>query len=61
MAIEIREEVDAQIKFVPNYIPGKDLNESLSVNPISEDSIMVDIEGIHSVITRNLNYYEPHC
>ena len=28
MAIEIREEVDAQIKFVPNYIPGKDLNES---------------------------------
>lgn len=61
MAIEIREEVDAQIKFVPNYIPSKDLNESLSVNPISEDSIMVDIEGIHSVITRNLNYYEPHC
>ena len=62
MAIEIREEVNAQIKFVPNYKASKtDINESLEFNPISEDSIMVDIEGIHSVITRNLNYYEPHC
>ena len=61
MAIEIREEVDAQIRFVPNYKPGVDVVESFGTNPISKDSIMVDIEGIHSVITRNLNYYEPHC
>lgn len=61
MAIEIREEVDAQIRFVPNYKPGKSIAESSELNPISEDSIMVDIEGIHSIITRNLNYYEPHC
>ena len=62
MAIELREEFNAKIKFVPNYKPSRtEIAESLEATPVSPDSIMVDIEGIHSIITTNLNYYEPHC
>lgn len=62
MAIELREEFNAKIKFVPNYKPSRtEIAESLEATPVSPDSIMVDIEGIHAIITTNLNYYEPHC
>ena len=62
MAIELREEFNAKIKFVPNYKPSRtEITESLEATPVSPDSIMVDIEGIHAIITTNLNYYEPHC
>ena len=67
MALEIKEEVSAVI-FYKN-IEGMDAQESvapvLEFQPVScamsSDSIMVDIEGIHSVITRNYTYYSPEC
>ena len=67
MALEVKEEVSAVI-FYKNVI-GIDVQESaapaLAFQPISSamspDSIMVDIEGIHSIVTRNLTYYTPEC
>ena len=67
MALEVREEVSAVI-FYKN-VNGIDVQESaapaLAFQPISSamspDSIMVDIEGIHSIVTRNFTYYTPEC
>ena len=50
-------------------VNGMDMQESvapaLAFQPVSSamspDSIMVDIEGIHSIITRNFTYYTPGC
>ena len=61
MAIELREEVGFCYKEVSDIKEDYDLIESTEYNAISEDSVMVKIEGIHSIITKNLNYYEPHC
>lgn len=61
MAIELREEVGVSFIFCKDLKESLNTYESLPYNTISSDSIMVDIEGIHSVITKNLNYYEPHC
>ena len=68
MAFEIREEVCAVFYKDIGQI---DAQESVAVmtapsfNPIpcavSPDSINVDIEGIHSVVTRNFTYYSPDC
>ena len=67
MALEVKEEVSAVI-FYKN-VNGIDVQESaapaLAFQPISSamspDSIMVDIEGIHSIVTRNFTYYTPEC
>ena len=67
MALEVKEEVSAVI-FYKN-VNGIDMQESvapaLAFQPISSamspDSIMVDIEGIHSIVTRNFTYYTPEC
>ena len=67
MALEVREEVSAVI-FYKN-VNGIDVQESvapaLAFQPVSSamspDSIMVDIEGIHSILTRNFTYYTPEC
>ena len=67
MALEVKEEVSAVI-FYKN-VNGMDMQESvapaLAFQPVSSaispDSIMVDIEGIHSIVTRNFTYYTPTC
>ena len=67
MALEVKEEVSAVI-FYKN-VNGLDAQESvapaLAFQPVSSaispDSIMVDIEGIHSIVTRNFTYYTPEC
>ena len=67
MALEVKEEVSAVI-FYKN-VNGIDAQESaapaLAFQPISSamspDSIMVDIEGIHSILTRNFTLYTAEC
>ena len=67
MALEVKEEVSAVI-FYKN-VNGMDVQEAaapaLAFQPVSSamspDSIMVDIEGIHSIVTRNFTYYTPEC
>ena len=67
MALEVKEEVSAVI-FYKN-VDCMDVQESvapaLAFQPVSSamspDSIMVDIEGIHSIVTRNFTYYTPEC
>jgi hypothetical protein len=65
MAIEIREYVGAEFVTVsqPRAVAGpiQNLTEWHSQDMVDENSIMVDIEGIHSTITRNNTYYEPGC
>ena len=67
MALEVKEEVSAVI-FYKN-VNGIDVEEAaapaLAFQPVSSamspDSIMVDIEGIHSILTRNFTLYTPEC
>ena len=67
MSLEVKEEVSAAIFY--KEIGAIDAKESVNVSPafqavssaISPDSINVDIEGIHSVVTRNFTYYTPDC
>ena len=61
VAIEIKEYVGHQFVSVNgsgNYI---NLKEGYAETYMAEDSIMVDIEAIHSRITRNNTYYSPNC
>ena len=67
MSLEVKEEVSADIFY--KEINTIDAKENVNVSPafqavssaISPDSINVDIEGIHSVVTRNFTYYTPDC
>ena len=67
MSLEVKEEVSAVI-FYKN-IGSFDAQESVCVAPafvpvssaISPDSVNVDIEGIHSIVTKNFTYYSPEC
>ena len=67
MALEVKEEVSAIIFY--KDIGTVDAKESVDVAPafqavpsaVSPSSINVDIEGIHSIITRNFTYYSPEC
>lgn len=66
MAIEIREFVGAEPIFFnqteSNTKAGPlNLTEWHADEMVDPDSIMVDIEGIHSIITRNNTYYTPEC
>ena len=67
MSLEVKEEVSAMIFY--KDVGQLDAKESVDIAPafqavssaVSPDSINVDIEGIHSVVTRNYTYYTPDC
>ena len=67
MSLEVREEISAVIFY--KDVGSLDAKESVAIAPafqavssaVSPDSINVDIEGIHSVVTRNFTYYSPEC
>lgn len=67
MSLEVREEISAVIFY--KDVGSLDTKESVAIAPafqavssaVSPDSINVDIEGIHSVVTRNFTYYSPEC
>lgn len=60
MAIYLQEYFGAQEKLI-NESFSTDLTESHVQTYIDENSLMVDIEAIHSKITRNCTYYSPTC
>lgn len=62
MAIEIKEYVGHEFVSV-NHIPTKlkNMTESNVETYVDENSLMVDIEAIHSRVTRNNTYYSPEC
>ena len=62
MAIEIKEYVGHEFVSV-NHTPTKlkNMTESSVETYIDENSLMVDIEAIHSRVTRNNTYYSPEC
>lgn len=62
MAIEIKEYVGHEFVSV-NHIPTKlkTITESNVETYVDENSLMVDIEAIHSRVTRNNTYYSPEC
>lgn len=59
MSIVIREVLGEENTLGVSVTEKADIQEALSQHqdPISDDSIMVDIEGIHEIITRNGNRY----
>ena len=67
MSLEIREEISAVIFY--KDVGSLDAKESVAMAPafqavssaISPNSINVDIEGIHSIVTRNFTYYSAEC
>jgi hypothetical protein len=67
LSLEVKEEVSAMIFY--KDVGQLDAKESVDIAPafqavssaVSPDSINVDIEGIHSVVTRNYTYYTPDC
>lgn len=61
MAIEIKEYVGATFNTVNSVKPKINLTESYAEVPMEKDSLMVDIEAMHSVITRNNTYYTEKC
>lgn len=61
MAIELREEIGVSYKICSDIKESANSIDQLPYNTISNNSIMVQMESIHSVLTKNLNYYEPHC
>lgn len=61
MAFELKEYVGAASICVKSKDNKIKLSEGYTQTYIDEDSIMVDIEGIHSIITRNDTYYSPDC
>lgn len=62
MAIEIKEYVGHEFVSV-NHTPTKlkNMTESSVETYVDENSLMVDIEAIHSRVTRNNTYYSPEC
>ena len=67
MSLEVKEEISAVIFY--KEVGSMDAKESVDIMPafqavssaVSPDSINVDIEGIHSIVTRNFTYYTPEC
>jgi hypothetical protein len=67
LSLEVKEEVSAIIFY--KDVGTLDAKESVDIAPdfqavssaVSPNSINVDIEGIHSVVTRNYTYYTPDC
>ena len=65
MSLEVKEEVSALIfyKDVGCMDAQENVQPAFEAVPsaVSPDSINVDIEGIHSIVTRNFTYYSPEC
>ena len=61
VAIEIKEYVGHQFISVNGSNNPFELTEGHVETYVAEDSIMVDIEAIHSRVTRNNTYYSPKC
>lgn len=62
MAIEIKEYVGHVFTNVnQSKTDLSNLKEAHVVTYVDEDSLMVDIEAIHSRVTRNNTYYSPEC
>ena len=62
MSIEIKEYIGAKPKHVNAIKNDLNLTESYTVETyIDEDSLMVDMEALHSIITRNDTLYTPEC
>ena len=61
VAIEIKEYVGHQFTSVNGSNNPFELTEGHVETYVAEDSIMVDIEAIHSRVTRNNTYYSPKC
>ena len=62
MSIEIKEYIGSKPKYVNAIKNDLNLTESYTVETyIDEDSLMVDMEALHSIITRNDTLYTPEC
>ena len=61
MAIEIKEYVGHEFVSVNATKETTNLQEGYVETYIDENSLMVEIEAIHSRVTRNNTYYSPEC
>lgn len=61
MAIEIKEYVGHEFVSVNSTNNPTNLTEGYVETYIDENSLMVEIEAIHSRVTRNNTYYSPEC
>ena len=61
MAIELQEYVGAKVNVLNREKKNIELTENTVVSCVDENSIMVDIEAIHSIITRNDTLYTEQC
>ena len=61
MAIELQEYVGATAIDVTAPLSKISLQEGYTQTYIDENSLMVDIEAIHSIVTRNNTLYTPQC
>lgn len=61
MAIEIKEYVGHEFLSVNSTNNPTNLKEGYVETYIDENSLMVEIEAIHSRVTRNNTYYSPEC
>lgn len=61
MAIELQEYVGATAIEVTAPLSKISLQEGYTQTYIDENSLMVDIEAIHSIVTRNNTLYTPQC
>lgn len=61
MAIELKEYVGAVAIQTKSSDSKINLTEGYTQTYIDDESLMVDIEGIHSIITRNDTLYTPEC
>lgn len=61
MAIEIKEYVGHEFVSVNSTKNINNLSEGHVETYIDDDSLMVEIEAIHSRVTRNNTYYSPEC
>lgn len=62
MSIEIKEYIGSKPKYVNAIKNDLNLTESYTIETyIDENSLMVDMEALHSIITRNDTLYTPEC
>lgn len=61
MGIELKEYVGSVILHTKESSNDINLSEGYTQTYIDDNSLMVDIEAIHSIITRNDTLYTPEC
>lgn len=60
--IYLKEYVNSKAIYEKNIKNNKlDITESNVHQGVSDNSLMVDVEGIHSVLTKNYNFYSPEA